>query len=65
MIAEKIIGGERLTPDDDLKFLLTAPPEDLQAGARLIQKKFFGNHIDLSAAVLGVKLQKILEVRGI
>ena len=53
MIAEKIIGGERLKPDDDLKFLLTAPLEDLQAGARLIQKKFFGNHIDFCTIING------------
>lgn len=53
LIAEKIIGGERLKPDDDLKFLLAAPLEDLQAGARLIQKKFFGNHIDLCTIING------------
>ena len=53
MIAEKIIGGERLKPDDDLKFLLTAPLEDLQSGARLIQKKFFGNHIDFCTIING------------
>ena len=53
MIAEKIIGGERLKPDDDLKFLLSAPLEDLQAGARLIQKNFCGNHIDLCTIING------------
>ena len=53
MIAEKIIGGERLKPDDDLKFLLTTPLEDLQAGARLIQEKFFGRHIDLCTIING------------
>ena len=53
MIAEKIIGGERLKPDDDLKFLLSAPLEDLQAGARLIQKNFYGNHIDFCTIING------------
>ncbi len=53
MFAEKIISGERLKPDDDLKFLLTTPLEKLQAGASLIQKKFFGNRVDLCTIVNG------------
>ena len=53
MIAEKIIAGERLKPDDDLKFLLTTPLEKLQAGAKLIQEKFFGNRVDLCTIVNG------------
>lgn len=53
MIAERIISGERLSPDDDLNFLITAPLEDLQAGAALIQKKFFGNRIDLCTIING------------
>ena len=39
-IAEKIIGGKNLMPDDDLKFLLETPLEELQRGAGLIQKNF-------------------------
>ena len=53
MIAEKIILGERLKPDDDLKFLLTTPLEELQAGAALIQKNFCGNHINLCSIING------------
>ena len=53
MIAEKIIGGERLKPDDDLKFLLTMPLENLQAGAALIQKNFFGNRVDFCTIING------------
>ena len=53
LFAEKIIAGERLKPDDDLKFLLTTPLEKLQAGASLIQKKFFGNRVDLCTIVNG------------
>ena len=53
MIAEKIIAGERLKPDDDLKFLLTTPLEKLQAGAKLIQRKFFGNRVDLCTIING------------
>ena len=53
MIAEKIINGERLKPDDDLKFFLTTPLEELQMGAALIQKKFCGNHVDLCTIING------------
>ena len=53
LFAEKIIAGERLKPDDDLKIFLTTPLEKLQAGASLIQKKFFGNRVDLCTIVNG------------
>lgn len=53
MIAERIIDGERLKPDDDLKFLLTTPLEQLQEGARLIQRHFCGRHIDLCTIING------------
>ena len=53
LIAERIIDGERLKPDDDLKFLLTTPLEQLQAGARLIQRHFCGRYIDLCTIING------------
>ena len=53
MIAQRIIDGERLKSDDDLKFLLTTPLEELQAGARLIQSHFCGKHIDLCTIING------------
>ena len=53
MIAEKIISGERLKPSDDVEFLLTTPLEKLQAGAQLIQQKFFGNRVDLCTIING------------
>ena len=53
MIAERIIDGERLKPDDDLKFLLTTPLDQLQEGARLIQSHFCGRHIDLCTIING------------
>ncbi|MBR6712899.1 MAG: biotin synthase BioB [Selenomonadaceae bacterium] len=53
LIAERIIDGERLKPDDDLKFLLTTPLEQLQEGARLIQRHFCGRHIDLCTIING------------
>ena len=53
MIAERIIDGERLKPDEDLKFLLTTPLEQLQEGARLIQSHFCGRHIDLCTIING------------
>ena len=52
-IAEKIISGERLNREDDFKFFLTTPLEELQAGAHLIQKNFCGNHIDLCTIING------------
>ena len=52
-IAQRIIGGERLQPSDDVKFFLTTPLEELQSGARLIQQKFCGNHIDLCTIING------------
>ncbi len=53
MIAERIIDGKRLKPDDNLDFLLTTPLEQLQTGAKLIQKEFFGNHIDFCTIING------------
>ena len=53
LIAEKIISGERLQPDDDLSFLLESPLDELQAGAGMIQKHFCGNHIDLCTIING------------
>ena len=53
MIAERIIDGERLKPDDDLKFLLTTPLDQLQTGAKLIQSHFCGKHIDLCTIING------------
>ena len=52
-IAEKIIQGDRLKLSDDLNFLLESQLEDLQEGARLIQKNFRGNHIDLCTIING------------
>ena len=52
-VAKKIIAGERLQPDDNLEFLLTTPLEELQEGAGMIQKHFFGNHIDLCTIING------------
>ena len=52
-IAQGIVDGKRLQPTDDLEFFLTTPLDELQAGARLIQRKFFGNHIDLCTIING------------
>ena len=51
-IAQKIISGERLQPDD-AEFFLTTPLDELQEGAALIQKHFCGNHIDLCTIING------------
>ena len=52
-IAQKIIGGERLQPSDDVNFFLTTPLDEFQEGASLIQKNFCGNHIDLCSIING------------
>ena len=52
-IAEKIIAGERLSPSDDLNFLLDTPLDEVQQGAQLIQKHFCGNHVDLCTIING------------
>lgn len=52
-IAKKIVGGERLQPSDNMEIFLTTPLEILQAGARLIQEKFFGNRVDLCTIING------------
>ncbi|MBQ7454458.1 MAG: biotin synthase BioB [Selenomonadaceae bacterium] len=52
-IAEDIISGKRLQASDDREFFLTTPLEILQAGARLIQQKFFGNRVDLCTIING------------
>ena len=52
-IAEKIIAGERLSPNDDLNFLLDTPLDEIQQGAHLIQKKFCGSHVDLCTIING------------
>ena len=51
-IAEEIIGGRRLEPSDT-EFLITTPLEELQAGARLIQRHFRGKHVDLCTIING------------
>ena len=52
-IAERIIAGERLQRGDDVEIFLTTPLDELQKGAGAIQKKFFGNHIDLCTIING------------
>ena len=52
-IARRIISGERLQPSHDVKFFSTTPLEELQSGARLIQQKFCGNHVDLCTIING------------
>ena len=52
-IAARIIAGERLQRGDDVEIFLTTPLDELQKGAGAIQKKFFGNHIDLCTIING------------
>lgn len=52
-IAARIIAGERLQSGDDVEIFLTTPLDELQKGAGVIQKNFFGNHIDLCTIING------------
>ena len=52
-LAEKIIGGYRLTRQDDLEFFLQEPLDELLAGAGVLQKHFCGDHIDLCTIING------------
>ena len=51
-IARRIVDGYRLQRDE-ADFLLTAPLDELQSGAALIQRNFFGNRVDLCTIVNG------------
>ena len=51
-IAKKIVDGCRLQRDE-ADFLLAAPLDEIQSGAALIQKNFFGNRVDLCSIVNG------------
>ena len=51
-IAKKIVDGYRLQRDE-ADLLLTAPLDEIQSGAALIQKNFFGNRVDLCSIVNG------------
>ena len=53
IIAQRIIGGERIHRGDDLDFLIKTPLEELQVGAHDIQTHFCGNHIDLCTIING------------
>lgn len=52
-IVERLIAGERLKKFDDVEIFLTTPLEELQKGAGIIQRNFFGNHIDLCTIING------------
>lgn len=52
-LAEEIIGGYRLSKDDDLSFLKEAPLEDLMEGADKLRKYFSGDSVDLCSIISG------------
>lgn len=52
-IAEEIIHGKRLQPQDDISLLLSAPIDQLQNAAGKIQRSFCGNHVDLCTIING------------
>lgn len=52
-LAEEIIGGRRLTREDDVSFLLTTGLEELRAAADHIRSVLCGNKVDLCAVING------------
>ena len=52
-IAQKIIDGDRIERGDNLSFFIETPLEELQEGAKNIQKHFCGNHIDFCTIING------------
>lgn len=52
-LAEEIIGGRRLTRDEDLSFFENADLKELTAGANDIRKSLCGNHVDLCTIING------------
>ena len=46
-LAEEIIGGRRITREDDLSFFLNCDLDELCKGADMIREKFVGDKVDL------------------
>ena len=51
--ADEIIGGRRLTREDDWQFLLDAPLEELTQGADRIRQALCGKEVDLCSIING------------
>lgn len=52
-LAEEIIGGRRITRDDDLSFFLNCDLDELCKGADMIREKFVGDKADLCSIING------------
>ncbi len=52
-LADEIIGGRRLTREDDLNGFVTADLEDLRTGADRIRAYFIGDKVDLCTIISG------------
>lgn len=52
-LAQEIINGRRLNPEDDLSFFLISNKEDLCKGADEIRKALCGNYVDLCSIING------------
>lgn len=52
-IAREIIGGRRLTREDDISFFLTANAEELFRGANEIRRMLCGDKVDLCSIING------------
>ena len=52
-LAEEIIGGRRITREDDLSFFLNCDLDELCKGADMIREKFVGDKVDLCSIING------------
>ena len=50
-LAEEIIGGRRITREDDLSFFLNCDLDELCKGADMIREKFVGDKADLLSLI--------------
>ena len=52
-LAEEIIAGANLKPEDDVSLLLEAPLAEVQSAAGEVQRAFCGKHVDLCTILNG------------
>ena len=52
-LADEIIGGRRLTRDDDVSFLVNGALDAIKEGADRIRKHYCGNKVDLCTIING------------
>ena len=59
-LAEEIIGGRRITREDDLSFFLNCDLDELCKGADMIREKFVGDKVDLCSIISRLIITRIV-----